>query len=87
MNRTVKEIIDGDTFTTTLSEYVRIANINTPEKGSSGYTRAKSDLRSIIPPGTTVNLSKKATDVYGRIVADVFKDGQNVANLMKNKGW
>ena len=87
MYRKVKKIIDGDTFTTTYNETIRIANFNTPERNRSGFIQATRDLESIIPVGSPVNLVTKATDKWGRKIANVYKKGRNVANLMRNKGW
>ena len=37
----VQRVIDGDTFETETGGVIRLANINTPERGEYGYEEAK----------------------------------------------
>ena len=80
VKRKVTKIIDGDTFVVDKpvrgSKYIRIADINTPEKGERGYQSAKNRLSK--------NISGKQVDVkpvgksYGRTVAKVKKGTKSI---------
>jgi len=73
VRRKVQEIIDGDTFKVRNrvegSQYIRIANLNAPEKGQPGFAEAKRKLNKL--KGKTVTLRPKGKS-YGRTVADVI---------------
>ena len=45
---TVKTVTDDDTFKTTLGTVIRLARVNTPERGKPGWLQAKRDLESLI---------------------------------------
>lgn len=81
----VLKIIDGDTFEMNKLyqnvDIVRIANLDTPEKGEVGYEEAKRKLSNLIYE-KEVEIEPKAIDDYKRLVADVFLNGENVADLM-----
>ena len=82
-NEKVARIIDGDTFRTNMrKKSVRLANVDTPEKGQPGYTQAKNALRNLIQ-GETVSITTKARDPYGRAVANVKKGNASVNKAMK----
>lgn len=71
VRRKVQEVIDGDTFKVRNrvegSQYIRIASVNTPEKGLKWYPEAKRKLNII--KGQTVSIKPKGKS-YGRVVAD-----------------
>ena len=71
--RLVTSIIDGDTFTIGKSiqgtKYIRIAGLNAPEKGQSGYLAAKRKLTTKIL-GKTINIRPVAWS-YNRLVAHI----------------
>lgn len=73
MRRKVIKIIDGDTFKVRKrvkgSQYIRIAGINAPEKGESGYMIAKKRLARL--KGKIVTIRPKGKS-YGRTVGDVI---------------
>jgi micrococcal nuclease len=74
LNRTVAWVIDGDTFNTTLGEYIRLADVDTPERGHKNYSAATRFLLRLIGHGT-VYLdvdSMFGTDKYGRLVCVVY---------------
>lgn len=83
----VNKIIDGDTFQVSeewaykekSGTRVRIAGINTPEKGQPGYQKAKDDLSDLIL-GEYVELKNAKGFSYGRLVCDVFLDGVNIVS-------
>lgn len=80
---TVKRIIDGDTIETSIRKKpIRIADIDTPEKGQKGYSEAKKKLSELIK-GEKVTVTPVATDEYGRIVAKVKKGNTSIPTLMK----
>ncbi len=87
MKTKVIEIIDGDTFRVSpewkwddkTGDTVRPKGYNTPEKGEEGYEEAKEELINLID-GETVEL-KNATNIsYGRLVCDVYYNGNNIAD-------
>ena len=81
---TVKRVIDGDTFTTaSRKKTVRLANVNAPEKGSKGGTKATQQLKNLIQ-GQKVEVNTVARDAYGRAVAKV-KVGNTSVNKAMNK--
>jgi len=73
MRRKIIKIIDGDTFKVRKrvkgSQYIRIAGINAPEKGESGYMTAKKRLARL--KGKIVTIRPKGKS-YGRTVGDVI---------------
>jgi endonuclease YncB( thermonuclease family) len=85
MRRTVKKVIDGDTFEVKVkiqdTNFVRIAKFSAPELNQFGGQSAKRKLKRLIE-GKIVTLVPKGRS-YGRIVADVRLNGKKVSNLMK----
>lgn len=80
----VTKVIDGDTFMTNRRKHpVRIANVNTPEKGQDGYGVAKKALQDLIG-GQEVTIDTKARDKYNRSVANVKIGNKSVSKVMKN---
>ena len=73
VRRTVKKVIDGDTFVVNRkigdSRIVRLAGVNAPEKGKYGGTRATNRLKGIIG-GKSVTIVPVGRS-YGRVVANV----------------
>ncbi|HLC39732.1 MAG TPA: thermonuclease family protein, partial [archaeon] len=73
---TVTEVIDGDTLNTQQHGTVRLALVNTPEKGQDGYDEAKEFLTDICFVETSSVLidqdDRQPLDNFGRIVAKVF---------------
>lgn len=72
----VSRVIDGDTFDTTSGDRVRLADVDTPEKGESGYYDAKNFLIGLVYD-KTVYLDIDdiyGTDKYDRLVCVVYID-------------
>lgn len=73
MRRTVKRVLDGDTFQTYRkvngSNYVRLAGVNAPEKHQFGGPEATARLKRQIQ-GRTVTLQPVGRS-YSRVVAKV----------------
>jgi len=68
---TVTRVIDGDTFLTRSRKHpVRLANVNAPEKGRKGGSKATQQLKKLIQ-GKKVVVRTVARDMYGRAVANV----------------
>ena len=83
---TVTKVIDGDTFETDRrTNPVRLANVDTPEKGEKGYGDAKNALRKLIQ-GKEVSIDTKARDKYRRSVANVKVGRESVNKKMKQHG-
>jgi len=67
-------VIDGDTFDTTTMGRIRLADIDAPESGESGYYEARNELIDLVY-GRTVYLDIDdiyQTDPYGRLVCVVY---------------
>lgn len=84
----VSEIIDGDTFKVKngwewnkkKGDTVRPTGYDTPERWSPDYESAKQRLEDLIL-GKKVDIkSAKTIDEWGRLVADVYYNGKNLAD-------
>jgi len=78
-------LIDGDTFSYG-AERIRIRGIDTPEVSESGGFEASQRLDLLLREGP-IMVIPQALDVYGRIVADVYVNNQNVAEVLKEEGY
>ena len=84
----VSEIVDGDTFkikngwkwNKKEGDTVRPTGYNIPEKGKPGYGQAKQKLTNLILDKTVDIKSAKVVDEWGRLVADVYYNGKNLAD-------
>ena len=82
---TVTRVVDGDTFYTSVRKKpVRLANVDAPEKGTKGGTKATQNLKGLIQ-GQKVEVNTVARDVYGRAVAKVRVGSKSVNNAMNKK--
>ena len=61
---------------------MRLANVDTPEKGERGYDSARNALQRMIG-GKEVSIDTKARDHYGRSVANVKVENKSVNRAMK----
>ena len=77
-------VVDGDTFHYG-TERIRLKGIDTPEMSEPGGPAAKLRLEELLHNGL-VHLVPHGRDVYNRLVADVFVDGQNVAERLRMDG-
>jgi endonuclease YncB( thermonuclease family) len=81
---------DGDTITVTEGSRrikVRLACIDAPETSQSPYgMEARKTLQDLLPIGAQVTLKTKATDRYGRSVAEVFKGSTNINQYLVGSG-
>ena len=82
-NETVIGVIDGDTFeTSSRKRPVRLANVDSPERGEEGYGAAKQKLARLIR-GRVVVIQPVARDKYGRAGAIVKVGGKSVNSHMQ----
>src|SRR5262245_38545878 len=81
-------ITDGDTITVVVNRHtikVRLAEIDTPERGQPWANRAKEALSGKVL-GQVVQLQVMDTDRYGRTVAKVYCDGRDINREMVREG-
>ena len=83
---------DGDTIRVsspsgTNKTTVRLACIDAPETSQTPYGNdARQGLQEQLPIGTEISLSPKATDRYGRTVAEVLKGKTNINQALVATG-
>lgn len=73
----VSRIIDGDTFVTEYGETVRLEGVDSAEINTSMGQRASTYLTMLIY-GFDVKLESKGKDVYGRTIAQVYRNSDNL---------
>ncbi len=87
---TVLSIGDGDTLRVregnrTLN--VRLACIDAPESSQAHFgAQARQQLQALAPMGSSVELRIKATDRYGRSVAELTRGGRNLNQALVASG-
>jgi len=67
------------------SERIRLRGIDTPELSEPGGQAARQRLEQLLQEGP-IRIVPHGQDVYGRTVADVFVNGMNVAEVLKQEG-
>jgi endonuclease YncB( thermonuclease family) len=77
-------VIDGDTLRIG-AERIRLRGIDAPELSEPNGWAATQRLRDLLGAGS-IQLIPRGRDVYDRVVADVFVNGQNVAESLKREG-
>ena len=85
---TVSEVVDGDTFKVKngwkwdnkTGDTVRPRGYDAPEKGEPGYEEAKEKLRRLILNEKVEIKNPQTIDDWGRLVADVYYKGKNLAD-------
>jgi hypothetical protein len=77
--------IDGDTLRIG-TDRVRLRGIDTPELDEPGGQAAKQRLEELLRGGP-VHIELHGRDIHDRLVADVFVNGQNVAEILKSEGF
>ena len=87
----IKSCYDGDTCTAIDGEKIRLACIDTPElKGKNSdpekAIEAKDFLNKLIAD-KEISIKRITKDRYGRTVAELFKDGVNIQELIVKKGY
>ena len=76
---------DGDTFKTALNNWVRLANVCAPDKGSYDYIIAKAALEDLILGESIVY--EEVGKSYGRLVCEVWVGDTHVNRYMRNQGY
>ena len=99
MDVIINKVIDGDTFQIIIKEHppelqklsIRILHLDTPEihghcdLEKERAQKAKQFLDKLLPVNSLVTLKNIKYDKYGgRILADVFYNNTNIADLMKS---
>src|SRR3989441_12410623 len=85
---TVTYIVDGDTLDVG-SARIRLALVNSPEAGQSGYTEAKQFTAQACPVGTQALVDEddgQTGGSYGRMVALVYCGGVNLNAALLSSG-
>lgn len=77
--------IDGDTIRMG-AERIRLRGIDTPKLSEPGGQAARQRLEQLLQEGP-IRIVPHGQDVYGRTVADVFVNGRNVAEVLKQEGY
>lgn len=89
MRRTVKKVIDGDTFIVNRkingTNKIRLANVDAPERYQFGGKSATGTLRHLIG-GQTVSIIPVGRS-YDRVVANVRVDRSLVNKRMRERGY
>lgn len=85
----VVSVYDGDTFTLSTGDRVRLRNVNTPElKPAEPYGLEARDATRALINGKTVSLAYGPTirDGYGRLLASVSYEDQDLSLYLLEKG-
>ena len=87
----IKTCYDGDTCTTFKGETIRLACIDTPElKGRNANpipAKLAKDFLNALVTNQEVSIKRITNDRYGRTVAELFKDEENIQELIVKKGF
>jgi endonuclease YncB( thermonuclease family) len=78
-------VLDGDTIRVG-SDRVRLRGLDAPELSEPEGQAAKQRLEELLRSGP-VRVITRGRDVYDRLVADVFVNGQNVTEILKSEGF
>lgn len=77
--------VDGDTIRVG-GERIRLRGIDTPELDEPEGLAAKQRMEEMLRSGP-MEIILHGRDVYDRLIADVFINGQNVAEILKSEGF
>jgi endonuclease YncB( thermonuclease family) len=77
--------VDGDTLRVG-SQRIRLRGIDTPEMSELDGPAAKRRLEELLRSGS-IRIVPRGRDVYDRLVADVFVNEQNVAEILRKEGF
>ena len=87
----IKSCYDGDTCTAIDGEKIRLACIDTPEiKGKNANKIPAEEARDFLNQliaNKKVSIKRFTKDRYGRTVAEIYKDGTNIQELIFKKGY
>lgn len=86
----VYNVVDGDTidavidlgFKIEIKQRLRLARVDTPERGQPGYEGAKQFVKSLIE-GKQVSIMTEKVSKWGYYLAEVFiENGKNVSDAL-----
>lgn len=81
----VVSVIDGDSLVLSTGEEIRLAGIDAPEWYAPQGPAAKQLLASLVL-GKTVKITRLEQGYYGRVIADLTIDGQDVGSALARAG-
>ncbi len=81
----VRRVLDGDTLQLSDGRTIRIHGIDAPESGQSYGEKATAALAPL--EGHRVKVQPVETDRYGRTVAKLFYEGEDIGLLMIRAGF
>jgi endonuclease YncB( thermonuclease family) len=84
----VTKIVDGDTLDVD-GVRIRLALVNSPERGEPGYSEATAFTAEMCPVGSTVLVDEddgQQEGSYGRLIGKVFCGGQNLNAALLEAG-
>ena len=92
---TVVRVVDGDTmdedidlgFYMRTRQRLRVARIDTPERGEPGFTEATDRVKELCPVGKEVVISTSKTGGFGRCLAEVMVDEVNLSDTLLTEGY
>lgn len=87
---TVVRVVDGDTidlkvdlgFRCNFTDRFRLANIDAPERGQTGWSESKTALEGMLPVGSKIHIvtehprMRDPRDGFGRWIATLFVDSE-----------
>ncbi len=80
-------MIDGDTFTISENQSVRMFGVDTPERGEKCYREATARLRELAGDEVRVELGPRSQDRYGRLLYYVYtQDGDSIDEILVGEG-
>ena len=82
---TIQSCYDGDTCRSTAGERIRLACIDTPERGQPGAAAATQSTRSMVV-GQLVGIRRITQDRYGRTVGELYGPQGNVGQQLVAQG-
>ena len=83
----VERIVDGDTIKAS-NLTIRLLGINTPERGEKYHDEAEKFLSDLIQNKTVkLEFGKDKIDKYGRTLAYIFLDGENINQKQIDNGF
>ena len=90
-NVIIESCYDGDTYTTSEGEKIRLACIDTAElrglKAQPVKAQAAKDYLNNLIAGKKVFIKRITKDRYGRTVAELSINGKNIQQIMFNSGY
>ena len=90
-NTIIRSCYDGDTCTAVDGEKIRLACIDTPEINGKDANKIPAeearDFLNQLVANKKVSIKRITKDRYGRTVAEIFKDGINIQELIVESGY